>query len=109
MRVHGGEVRDRLPDPDVPVNPGALKHDPDPCPQLARAVARVDPEHTDLALAPLAVALQDLNSGGLARAVWTKQAENLAAGHLEVDSANRLEPVVGLLQAFYRNGWIGHH
>ena len=45
LRVHRGEVRDRLAYADVAVDPGALEHDPDPGAQRLGTIAGVEPEH----------------------------------------------------------------
>ena len=98
VRVHAGEVRDRLADLDVPVQPGALQHDPDARAQRSRALAGIEAEHGDLAGAAVAVALEDLDGRRLAGAVGTEQPEDLAALHGEVDPADGLEVAVGLSQ-----------
>ena len=79
--------------------PGALQHDADALAQLARAQLRVVAEHRDVALAAVAVALEDLDRRRLARAVGPEQAEHLAAPDREVDPADRLQIAVALAQA----------
>jgi hypothetical protein len=47
----------------------------------------------------LAIALEDLDGGRLARSVGAEEGEDLAPVDLEVDAADRLDAVVGLGQA----------
>ena len=82
-----------------------LQHDPDPLPVAPPALLRVYTEHLDLAGGTGAVAFQDFDRGGFARAVRAEQREDLPFAHLEaeaVDGSNR--PVV-LAQATNADGW----
>ena len=55
-------------------------------------------EHRHLAAVARAVALEDLDGGGLAGAVGPEQPEHLAAAHLDVDPAHGLVLAVALAQ-----------
>ena len=69
MGVHGGEVLERLADPDVAVEAGALEHNPRAGSQLSRALAGVEAQHLHVASSAMAVTLEYLDSGRLAGAV----------------------------------------
>ncbi len=72
--------------------------------RAAVATFGVDPEDRHLAAVALAVALEDLDDGGLAGPVGAEQGEHLTAPHLEVDAPDRLEAPVGLGQTPNRDG-----
>src|SRR5262249_58048068 len=95
---------------DVAVDPTRLQHYPDPLAQRAIARARIVSEHRYLAVAALAVALEDLHRGGLARAVRSQQAEHLSPPDADVDAANRFECAVALDQIVHldRRRHIAH-
>ena len=79
VRVEAGEVRQRLATRQVAVHAASLQDDADPLAQLARALPRVVAENGHIAAGAGAVALEDLDRRGLARAVGPEQAEDLAA------------------------------
>src|SRR6185436_10576369 len=93
-----GEVLDRLADRDAGVQPGALKHDPDPLLELAVAPLGVVAEHPDLASAAAPVALQDLDRCGLSGPVWTEQPVDLAGLHGEREALHGLDRAVALAE-----------
>jgi hypothetical protein len=62
-------------------------------------LARIDAEDLDLAAIPFAVALEDLDGGGLAGAIGAEQGEDLAGPDVEVDPVDRLDVAVPLGQA----------
>ena len=95
---------DELADGEVRLHAALLEHDPDRSRSVALARCRVAAEHPHVAAAARAVALEDLDGGGLARAVGSEQAEDLAASDLEADAAHRLHLAVGLAQTAYRDG-----
>ena len=67
--------------------------------QRALAQRGVVAEHADLAGVRAAVALEDLEQGGLAGAVGAEQGEQLAAADVEVDAVERQDGAVGLAHA----------
>ena len=73
-----------------------LEHDPDPGAERPRPRRGVDAEHRDAAGVTVAVALEDLDDGGLAGAVGAEQPEDLALPHREAQTADRLEAPVRL-------------
>ena len=52
---------------------------------------------------------QDLHDRGLARPVGAEQGENAASRHVEVNAAQHLQPLVGLLQTPNVDGCVGGH
>src|SRR4029078_13417293 len=62
----------------------------------------------DLALAPVPVALQDLDRGRLPRAVRAHKREDLARAHLEIDDAHCLEVAIRLAQALDADHRLRH-
>ena len=96
--VVAGEQAQALDDAQRLVHRRGLEDDADPLAPLAARVRRVDSQHLDLARVALAVALEDLDRGRLARAVRAEQAEDLAALDLEADPADRLELAVRLAE-----------
>jgi hypothetical protein len=94
--VEAREVLDRLAHGQVRVGAAALEHDADPAAQLGRAQGRVVAEHRDLAAVAVAVALEDLDGGRLARPVGPEQAVDLAAADRERQAADGLVGAVGL-------------
>src|SRR3954469_25769031 len=108
MRVGGAEVLHRLAHGRARVEARALEHDAHPGAQLAVARGRIEAEHGHVAGAPLAVALEDLDRGGLARAVRPEQSEYLAAPHRERHTAHGLELAIALAQAVYLDSHFRH-
>src|SRR3954451_21153550 len=109
VRVHAGEVRERLADLDVVVDARLLQDDAQQGAQRLRPAPRIEAEHRHLALVALPVALEDLDGRRLPRAVGPEQPVDLAATHREIDSAHGLEVPVGLLQAADLDGGRGVH
>src|SRR4051794_37809410 len=109
VREHPGEVLERLADADAAVDAGLLQDDAQPLAQRPRPASRVEAEDGDLAAAALAVALEDLDRGRLARPVGPQQPVDLAAADLELDPGHGLEVPVGLAQAVDADGGIGVH
>ena len=99
--VEAGPVGDRLAHGQVLVDARALQHDPHARAQVGVARRRVVAEHGDVAGAAAAVALEDLDRRRLARAVGPEQPEDLAAAHLEVDAADGLALLVGLVEVLH--------
>src|SRR6202166_3085452 len=86
-----------------------LEHEPHALVEPPAATVRVDPEHRHRSSVPGAVALEDLDGGGLACAVRAEEPEDLPLLHGETDPANRFDGAVGLAQAVddegcHRNG-----
>ena len=73
-----GEELQRLERAHARVEPALLEHHADARAQLVAVAPRVDAEHAHLAGVGAPVALEDLDGGGLARAVRPEQAEDLA-------------------------------
>jgi hypothetical protein len=85
---------DQLFDPGLAGEAALLQDDADPLAELGRLRLRVHAEDGDGAAGPPAEALEDLDGGGLARAVGAEEAEDLAAAHVEVDAAQHLTVAV---------------
>src|SRR5205823_2700159 len=73
-----------------------LQDDADPLPKRRSRVARVEPEHLDLAVIAHPIALEDLDRRRLPGTVRAEQAEDLAFGDLEADPAKGVMAFVGL-------------
>ena len=89
---------------DVAVDGALLQDDAHPPAQVGRALRGVVAQDADDAARALPVALQDLDRGGLPGAVGAQEAEDLAAGDLEVDPADRLGGAVGLVKISDEDG-----
>src|SRR5204862_4031002 len=72
-RVERGEVPDDLEHGELRTGAGQLEHDADPGPPGPARPGRVLAEHVDRAVIAAPEALQDLDRGGLARAVRPEQ------------------------------------
>ena len=96
--VVGGEQLQRLERLHARVEPAFLQHHADARAQLVAVAPRVDAEHAHLAGVGSAVALEDLDRGGLARAVRAEQAEHLAGRDRERDPVDRGRGAVALLE-----------
>src|SRR5436190_1182414 len=103
LRVVAGEEAQVLRDAQRLVHGRGLEHDADPVAPGTACPRRVDAEHLDLPRIALAVALEDLDGGGLAGAVRAEQAEDLAHLYLEVDPAHRFQRAVRLAQSSDRD------
>ena len=68
-------------------------------PQAASVAHRIEPEDAHRSRVGPAVALEDLDRRGLARAVGTEQTEHLAGAHLEVELVDRAGRAVRLARA----------
>ena len=99
LLVEAAEQVDDLGDGQLRVHRRRLEADPDPRLQLVGAGGDVDAEDHRLTAIGAAEALQDLDRRGLAGAVRPQQAEDLAAGDVEVDAVHRDEVAVVLDQA----------
>ena len=97
-----------LADGHARVEAGALEDDADALAQLSAAPAGVLAQHGHGPGAALAVALEDLDGGRLARAVRTEQAEDLAALDRKRDAAQRFDLVVALAQPVYLDRVLAH-
>ncbi len=84
-RLVGGVHGNGLAHGEVPVDAGGLQHDPDPALQFRALSAGVQAKNADLAAVTGAVALENLDRGGLARPVRAEQRENLALADRQVD------------------------
>ena len=62
----------------------------------------------DLLAIGVAVALEDLGRGGLARTVGTEQRDALAGAHLEGEPVDSVQRPVGLAQTCHGDRWIRH-
>ena len=98
-RVEAAEQVDDLGDGQLRVERGRLEADADPRLERVGLAGDVEAEDGHLAAIGLAQALEDLDRRGLAGAVRAEQAEDLAAGDLEVDARDRLDVAVALGQA----------
>ena len=76
--VERGEQLQHLGDRELRVERGGLERDADPLLELGRIAGHVEPEDRDLAPVGHPEPLEDLDGGGLAGAVRTEQAEDLA-------------------------------
>ena len=85
-----------------------LEHQPDPLAPRTRRPRRIDAEHRHRSGGPAAVALEDLDRGGLARAVRAEQPEDLALADVEVDPLDRLVFAVPLPETADRDDGIAH-
>ena len=106
--VVAGEQLERLPDGELGSHPGLLEDDPDPLAPVGGRLLGIDSEHRRLASGPLAVSLEHLDRGRLAGPVGAEEREHLAAVHLEIDAAHRLELSVGLAQPARADHRFGH-
>ena len=91
----------RLADGQVGLDRDVLQHQPDPLAQRPPGgpVARIVAEHLDPSGVPGAESLQDLQRGGLARAVRPEQGEDLPVRHGEAHAAHGLDRAIALAQA----------
>jgi hypothetical protein len=103
VRIERREERQRLPHGDFVRQVGRLEADADAILDGARVSARIVPEHPDLASSAFAQTFENFDCGRLARAIRTKQSENLTWSDFEVDSSNRFEFSVGLAEALDLN------
>jgi len=78
LRVEPGEHRDHLGPGEFRLR-GELQDDADPGPPVPSGARGILPEHRHRAAVPVAVALKDLHSGGLAGSVRPQQREHFAA------------------------------
>ena len=92
--VEAGEQRKRLAHREQRVELARLQHETEPIAPRARRRRGIDAEHGDVAAGPRAVALEDLDRRGLARAVRPEKAEHLAGRDLEVDAAHGFDRAV---------------
>jgi hypothetical protein len=91
---------------ELGLEPAGLQHDAEAVAQRALAAGGVGAEHAHRAGVGQAVALEDLDRRGLARAVGAEEAEHLAGGDVEADAADGLRAVVGLVEV--SDGDRGH-
>ena len=97
--VVAGVEGERLAHGQVGIEAATLQDDADPLAPGTAGVLRVLAEHAHLADAALAVALEDLHRGRLARAVGPEEGEDFPPLHLEIDAAHRLDVAVAHAQA----------
>ncbi len=97
----------RLGHGQVGVDGALLEDDAHLGPQAPRTALGIHPEHADRAGVALAVPLQDLDRGGLARPVGPEQGEHLTPADLEVDAPHGHEGPVGLGQSLNGDGDVG--
>ena len=97
--VVAGVELERLAHGEERLDAALLEDDPDALPPSAVSVLRVDAQDADLARAPLAIALEDLDRGRLPGAVGPEEREDLAGGDRQVDAADGLVRAVRLAQA----------
>src|SRR5262249_31158362 len=83
---------------EIPVEVRLLRHDPDPRLHLAPLLARVEPEHAQLAVVDVREAVDHLHRGRLAGAVRPEEAEALLPAHVEVDVVDGNQVAVGLVE-----------
>src|SRR5690606_9871231 len=98
VRVEPGEVTQLLAHGGGARLARRLQHDAEPRLPGEPAVLRVGAEHAHLAGAAVAVALEDLDGGGLAGAIRAEQGEGLSAADVEVEAAHGLDLPVALAQ-----------
>ena len=92
------EHPDRLGDREHAEVAGVLQHDADPGPPLPIRGAGVRAEHPHLTRVACAMALEDLDGGGLPGAVGPEDRDDLAVRDVQVDVADGGQPAVGLAQ-----------
>src|SRR5690606_1262939 len=93
------EMVHQLLDGDLVVARGALQHDADALAPARAGPLRVVAEDADLAGIPIAVPLEDLDSGRLTGTVRPEQREDLAGADVEVEAVDRGDIGVRLAQA----------
>jgi len=98
-RVVPGVHGQALPDGEPRLRRRLLQHHADPGPPARPGVGRVGSEHLHLAAGSLAEPLEDLDGGGLARAVGPEEGQNLTAGDIEVNAPHGLVVAVAHPQA----------
>src|SRR5580704_2442967 len=87
---------------------GGLQADADPVFQLRFLLVRIEVEDAHVAAGALSDALENLHRGGLACAVRTQQAEDLANGNFEVDAPDSLDIAIFLAQTRYGDRVSAH-
>ena len=106
--MQGGEDPQRLADAYAVGKRGILQLCADPPAQSIARPGRVEAEHRDRTGVCSAQPLEDLDGGGLARAVRAEQPEQLALLDRERDAVQYLRRAVPLLQVAHfdrRGGW----
>ena len=98
--VHLDQLRDR----QVVLHAALLEHDSDALVELALGVRRVHAQHSHVAVAAFAVALEDLDDRCLARPVWSQQTEHLTPRDLEANPAHSLHLAIRLAQIAHLDG-----
>ena len=96
--VVGGEELQCLERADARVEPAVLEHHADLRAELRAVAPRVDAEHAHFACVGAPVALEDLDRGGLARAVRPEETEDLTGVDGERESVDGLGRAVALLE-----------
>src|SRR5439155_21070495 len=96
-------------DPRVPREAALLQDHPGPLAQPGWLRRRVHAEHTDVPVRLRPEALEDLQGGGLARAVRAEQAEHLAVADVEVDAVQDLGSAEAHPQAGHADGRVARH
>jgi hypothetical protein len=86
---------------------GGLEADADAVLDLRGLDFGVEAEDADVAAGTGAEAFEDLDRGGLARAVRSEEAEDFAGADFEVDSFDGSEIGIALVESFYLDG-MGH-
>src|SRR6202000_2505994 len=94
------ELPEYLPHFQLAVKGGLLQLDADALSNGMKIATRVESEDRHLSFVGFAQSLQDLDQCRLAGAVAPEDAEDFAALHLQVDSRERDEPVIGFGEAF---------
>ena len=98
VRVVAAPGVDELGHPGLPREPALLQDHPGPLAELGRLSRRIEAEDADRAAGRRPEALQDLQRGGLPRAVRAEQAEHLAVADVEVHAPQHLGRAVALPQ-----------
>ena len=112
--VVAGVELEHLAGGEVGLDGRLLEHHADAVAPAERRAPRVLAEHPDVAAGAPAVALEDLDGGGLPGAVGAQEGDDLAPPDVEVDAAHRLQRAVGHAQPAHADGappgrWAARH
>src|ERR1039458_3287658 len=104
LRVVAAVEVDHLAHREVRLDGAFLQDHADPPAEVAAGGGGIGAENLDTSVVAAAVALEDLDDGGLARAVGTEQAKDLARLHAEADPAHGMQRAVRLAQLLDHDG-----
>jgi hypothetical protein len=109
--VEASVLSQALGRPGPQVDAAGLEHQPDPRTPVAPGPGRLGPEDPDRAGIGRAIALDDLQGRGLARAVRSQHSQDLAAIDRQADVLDHDAPAVALREPVHhdrRRGGRGH-